>query len=220
MTRRIALAAALLVLVATGCKPTPTPLTIDVVGDSITAQSYWNRDAAWLTDGVGAPAGADIVKDAWLGYRFDHVQERETARVMDEARPAVLVIALGTNNASLGWGAPGWDTTDEADFRKLLNTPHESACVVVSLPAVGQQVTPAVAAEFAEMRAAMRSISATRPNTVVVDWHDVITAHPEYLDTDGVHLAKTERSPANEAAAAAYAGNIWSGVAQCPGVTS
>jgi hypothetical protein len=218
MTRRLAIAAALLAaIVATGCKPTPDPLTVDIVGDSITAQSYWGRDAAWLTDGPGAPAGSDILKDAWLGYKFEDVQERETERVMAEEnpRPSILVIALGTNNASLGGG--GWTTADEAAFSKLLNTPHPNSCVVVSLPAAGPAAGPAVTAEFAKMRAAMRSISATRPRTVVVDWADIVTADPTVLAPDGVHLASDERHPANNHAAAAFASNLWSGVAECPG---
>lgn len=218
----IAATAAAALLGATACDPppapTPTPATLDVVGDSITAQSFWNRDTEWQAAGPGMPTGQDLVVDAWLGYRFEDVQARETARANDpdQPRPAVLVIALGTNN--LGDGT--WDGVDEVAFAALLHTPSPSSCVVVALPAVGPGAGPVVAERFALARARMTAIAERRPSTVVRDgWAETLAVHPEYVGADGVHLARDHAlagDQANPEAADAYASNLWTGVRSCP----
>lgn len=206
---------AVAVLTAAACKPAPDPLAIDVVGDSITVQSFWGRDAAWLLDGPGAPPGSNVEKDAWLGYRFEDVLERQAARVQDRAT-GVLVIALGTNNASAAFGGDGWTSSDEDAFRALLNAPHPDACVVVSLPYAGPAAPALTIWHTAIMRARLAAIAGERPGTVLVDWGAVALAHPGYIRYDGVHLADDERVPANLDAASAFGAHLWEGVAACP----
>jgi hypothetical protein len=217
-----AAAAALCAAVAlSACKPAPAPETIDVVGDSITVQSHWNRDDQWRAAGSGLDAGYDLAVDAWLGYTFADVQQRLTDRVHDPdaPRPSILVVALGANNASTDFGAPGWTADDGAAFSKLINTPHPDTCVVVVLPAAGRSATQAFRDNVARGRSTMRAIAAKRPRTVLVDWAPVIAAHPGYLRSDGIHLADDQPAPgtfANADAADAYGALLWAGVARCP----
>jgi len=210
----------LALLAIPACTPEADPLTIDVVGDSITVQSYWNRDDRWREAGVGLDPAYDLEIDAWLGNRFEDVQGREARRASDAdaPRPEVLVIALGVNNAADAYGQPGWTTADDAAFRKLLHTPHPDACVVVVLPAAGGAATKAFRDHLATGRRQMRSIAAKRPRTVLVDWGPVVAAHPEYLRSDGIHLADGAAAPgeyADTEPADAYGALLWGGVARC-----
>lgn len=199
-----------------GCTPAPTPTTIDVIGDSITVQAVYNQP--WLTSGVGAPIGSDVLPQAGLGWRFEDVQDFEAARVSSPShpRPAILVMALGTNNINVG----GWETADENAFMRLLYTPDPSSCVVVSLPAVGPAVGRNALNQYTWARARMMAIAQTRPRTVVTNgWASIIRSHPEYLGPDGVHL-RTDNikgdAVANYEPANAFVGNLWAAVRRCP----
>jgi hypothetical protein len=201
--------------------PQPLPNTIDIVGDSIATQAFWHRAAQY--DAQGRPAGFDVLLDQWMGRSFADVQEQETARANDPdaPRPSILVIAMGTNNA--GPYSAGWGADDEADFDRLLRTPHSSSCVVTVLPfyvVKGAQPNVFTRLEMDEARTAMTEQAQERPNTVVVDWQPYVRSHPSLIKADGIHLnddAKLEGDLANADAADAWAAMMWSGVNQCLG---
>lgn len=190
--------------------------TIDIIGDSLTVQATWNRTDEFAAQ--GQPEGADVVTVAVAGSRFGDHRPGEHDRVWQQDRPSVLVVALGTNDANAL--ADGWTDADEVAFRELLDTPSPAACVVVVLPGVGEQAGPVQQVEFQRARAAMRSIADERRRTVIADWGAVLAEHPEYLYSDGVHLALADKAPdqlANPEAAQAFAANLWAGVHACPG---
>lgn len=216
---RIAVVAALTIALLAGCRPAPTPTarTIDLLGDSITWQAYWGRTRAF--EGQGRPPGSSFVVDAKPGAVLADPYDREAARVYGASspRPAVLVVALGTNDALPKTG--GWTTEDTATARRLLALPATTACVVVILPGLAAKatVTATMRAEMTEARAALRGVAAERARTsptVVRDWGALVAADPSLTEADGIHL------PAGDALAgpaAVYARTIWSGVAACPG---
>lgn len=200
--------------------PVAASRTIDVVGDSIALQSEWHRSDRWRRAGRGVPEHDRIQRDFWLGYHFEDVQARETMRVNgpEDRRPSVLVIALGINNSLVASGG-GWDGSDQEAFRTLLHTPSPQACVVVVLPQAGPSAAEVDRLNIWVGRQAMRELAGQRPRTVIVDWADVVDAHPEYLDADGIHLATGRAEPgqlADPDATDAYAAMLWRGVAQCP----
>lgn len=185
----------------TACVPEPTPGTIDVIGDSLTAQA--TRYAPNWAE--GAPAGSDIYVDAVVGSRFEGHQPRVEERAAN-GRPAVLTVALGLN--SFG---DGWTTTDLASFKDLIATPHPSTCVVVLLPQAGAGASANFLANNAIGRTDMRSAALERPNSVIIDWKPVADAHPEYLQSDGIHLVG-----GTSGAYKAYNDLRWAGAAACP----
>ncbi len=219
-----ALVTGLLALLAatglTGCVPTPKPGTIDIVGDSIAFQANWARPDAFV---VGAPRGADVVRDFTPGIGFPDVMTAERKRVQ-AARPAILVIALGTNDA--GPTDQGWNAADDQELRALMALPSTTTCVVLVLP--GYSDKPAVTStqryDLDAARAAMRKAAADRKAkgqpTVVADWGAVARARPELTIDDGIHLADDAPSTpdriVDEAAADAWTTVLWTGVASCP----
>lgn len=219
-----ALVTAVLALLAatglTGCTPTPKPGTIDIVGDSIAFQANWARPAAFL---VGAPRGADVVRDFKPGIGFPDVMTAERTRVAS-ARPAILVVALGTNDA--GPADLGWNATDDQELRALMALPSTSTCVVLVLPGYSDKpaVTRTHRVDLDAARAAMRKAAADRrakgQPTVVADWGAVARARPELTVDDGIHLAdgapSTPDRIVDEAAADAWTRVLWTGVASCP----
>jgi len=204
----------------TSCAPTPKAGTIDVVGDSLAFQANWARSTEFAT---GAPRGADLVRDFKPGIGFPDVMAAQRKRVA-AARPAILVIALGTNDAGPLDG--GWNATDDKELRDLMALPSPKACVVLVLP--GHADKPGVASTYRvdlrNARAAMRKAAADRKAagrpTVVADWGAVALARPELTADDGIHLADGAPSApsriVNEAAANAWTKVLWSGVAACP----
>lgn len=194
--------------------PAPTAGTIDLVGDSLTAYMTWGQP--WQT---GAPAGSDIVLDAWNGYEFESVHQRELDRVAS-GRPETLVVALGTNDA--GGFSGGWGSDDANQFASLIHAPHPTACVVVVTPGFveksGAEPHPFTRLEMLEARAVMTDIAGDMANTIVVDWHAIVGASPDLLGEDGIHLANDAPGPgqfANPEAAAARRDAIWQAVDRC-----
>jgi hypothetical protein len=206
--------------VITACAPTPKAGTIDVVGDSLAFQANWGRNREFT---AGAPAGADLFLDFTPGIGFPDVMAAQRKRVA-AARPATLVIALGTNDAGPLDG--GWTSTDDKELRDLMALPSTKACVVLVLPGHADKpaVTSTYRADLAEARAAMRKAAADRKAkgqpTVVADWGAVALARPDLTVADGIHLADDAPStPArivNEDAADAWTKVLWSGVKACP----
>lgn len=207
-----------------GCAPTPRPGTIDVVGDSLAFQANWARNREFT---AGAPKGADIALDFTPGIGFPDVMAAQRKRVAS-ARPAILVIALGTNDAGPLDG--GWSSTDDKELRDLMALPSTKACVVLVLPGHADKpaVTASYRADLKDARDAMRKAAADRKAkgqpTVVADWGAVALARPELTVADGIHLADDAPSApnriVNEAAADAWSKVLWTGVNACPKPTA
>jgi hypothetical protein len=219
-TLAIGLAALLASTGLTGCAPTPKAGTIDVVGDSLAFQANWGRNPEFV---AGSPKGADVFLDFKPGIGFPDVMAAQRKRVA-AARPAILVIALGTNDAGPLDG--GWSSTDDKELRDLMALPSTKACVVLVLPghADKPEVTSTYRTDLAKARAAMRKAAADRSAkgqpTVVADWGAVALARPELTVDDGIHLAddapSTSTRIVNEAAANAWTKVLWTGVKACP----
>lgn len=180
-----------LAFAATGCKPEPQPGTIGLVGDSISLQ------AVYASGPDAQPAGMEV--HVGLGWEASDVLPWVRDQVA-HGRPATLVVALGTNDANPHRG--GWTQGDSAVWADLLGTPHESACVVVVLPALGSGARSDHVAQVEVARTSIADISARRVGpTIVADWRDVIDHDPSVLADDGVHLAGDSGGPdANVAA--------------------
>ena len=212
--------AALALLVLVGCVPTPKAGTIDVVGDSLTFQTFWYRQALFA---AGAPAHASVIVDARPGIGYPDVLAAERKRAAS-GRPSILVIALGTNDAGPVDG--GWAADDDQNLRTLMGAASPKACEVLVLP--GYSDKPAVPSTYRvdldSARAAMRKAASDRSKrggpTVVADWGGAALAHPDLTGDDGIHLLAT--APAtpdrrvNEAAANAWTKIMWTAVAKCP----
>ncbi|HEX2578507.1 MAG TPA: hypothetical protein VHK88_19340 [Aquihabitans sp.] len=169
----------------------PTVGTIDVAGDSVTAQAVADpgaRDAF--------PADADVLFDVRQGARIeDHLAPlAQRAQGPMRPRPDLLVVALGTVNG-LGPTSGGWDDLDAELFAKLLAVPDGGSCVVVVLPGVGPQASPADRAAAEAMRADMRRLVRSRPHTVVADWGAWAAEHPDDLAADGIALSSAGARP-------------------------
>ena len=200
--------------------PTPKAGTIDIVGDSLAFQANWARPEAFL---VGSPKGADVVRDFKPGIGFPDVQAAQEKRAA-AARPAILVIALGTNDAGPKDG--GWTSADDRELRALMASVSTTSCVVLVLPGHADKpaVTATYRADLASARAAMRKAATDRKAkgqpTVTADWGAVALARPELTVDDGIHLADgAPATPArivDEAAANAWTKVLWTGVAACP----
>lgn len=206
-TRIFAIMATLAVVLLSACQPPPQPGTIDILGDSLTVQATWDHNAEF--DARGRPPDSDVVLDAWGGFQFQDVQQRQGERVAS-GRPEIMVIVLGTNNAEAWTGH--WQQNDVDAYVQLLNTPHSDTCVVVVLPGFSYKPT-LTAADHTSVDAARRHMTTyaeQRPNTIIADWGSVARSRPELTDYDGVHLANTT------AARNAYADVIWGGVNSCP----
>ncbi|MCU1369730.1 MAG: hypothetical protein JWO77_924 [Ilumatobacteraceae bacterium] len=204
----------------TGCAPTPKAGTIDVVGDSLAFQANWGRPTEFL---AGSPKGSNVVLDLKPGIGFPDVMAAQRKRVA-AARPAILVIALGTNDAGPVDG--GWNSADDRELRALMALPSTTTCVVLVLPGHADKptVTATYRADLKAARAAMRTAAADRratgQPTVVADWGAVALAQPALTVDDGIHLAdgapSTPDRIVDEAAADAWTKVLWTGVAACP----
>jgi hypothetical protein len=185
--------------VGAGCVPKPRPGSMDVAGDSLTIQAFYNG-------GFGAQAPADLVVIANNGWTVADAQPHVTEAVK-HGRPEVLIVALATNDSNPLTG--GWTDDDVTRFRRLINTPHPDACVVVVTPGYGPALGDAYKNEIHEARLALRALIAERARTVEADWYVVTRDHPEYISPDGLHL---QGAPAWQARSTLY----WQAAANCP----
>lgn len=194
-----ALCLATVALAGAACVPEPRPGSVDVAGDSLTIQAFYNGGF-----GEGAPSDLDVIADN--GWTVGNAQRRVDANIL-AGRPSVLVVAFATNDAHPWHG--GWTSSDVAAFRRMMSAPHPSACVVLVLPGWGAGASIEHGYHMHQARSALSRLARERPRTVVVDWLPVLQAHPEYLRPDGIHLSGLA---AWHARSALY----WQGVAGCP----
>lgn len=185
-----------------------------VIGDSLTSTAY-------NAHGVGKGAPEDLTITAWPGWTAGEAQpalEFAAAQMHIDT----LVVALGTNDSTFAWGHDGWNAADVDRFRRILATPPPEACVVVVLPGYSTGIEHTHAVEMGKARSDLLALAAERRDspatgpTVVVDWQTQVSARPELLGPDGIHLVNDPSIgwPTAEAAAA-RTGLYWHGVAQC-----
>ena len=158
-------------------KAAPRANRVALAGDSLVVLAAVNGgDTTW----------ADTDGKVGLGWQAEDAQPRLDRDVRGYGTsPEVLVVAFGHNDAA---GPGGLTDEDRAQLAALVATPHERACVVLVKPH-DAGAGPARRLGIEAYRAWVDAAAASREDTVVVDWRPIALAHPEYLATDGFHLA-------------------------------
>lgn len=193
----------LAVLLATACQPppprsAPVPDRVALTSDSIGLQAMYYGSAGT------AATGWDVDQKIGLGWRAPDAQPRLTRDVASPATsPDVVVIEFGHNYSR------GYTTEHRNGVTSLAFTAHPDACVVMVLPHAPAHLAATHRQAIADYRAHATALAAARPGTVLADWSPVARAHPDYLDTDGVHL-RPEAAPAR-----AFIDVMADGVARC-----
>jgi lysophospholipase L1-like esterase len=162
--------------------PLPMPGTVAVVGDSLTVSAADEIDVA-LTD-----AGLEVLA-------VDGLENRRMVRGGAETRPGVdaiddilaaghepelWIVALGTNDVGNGIDEPHFSDDVEAVLRGV---PTGAPVIWIDLFIRDR---PRLVAQAND---AIRSVSAIRPGTLVVDWNGLGDA-PGIVTSDGVHLTE------------------------------
>lgn len=187
------------------------PLSVDVVGDSLTVQAH-----EYLGGWVDAPS-SDVEKIAAPGWSVAEAQGPYNASVAAHP-PDVTVLALGPNDAA---GTAGWDLGDIVRWYDFLRTTPARSCVAVVLPRFGPSAPLAWAREVNEARGYIVDLVAPggqfapppERTIFLVDWYLPPAVHPDYLAPDGVHLSGVD----GNAPARARQRQYWEGVHACQG---
>jgi hypothetical protein len=181
----------------------PDPVSIDVVGDSLTAQAR-----EYLGGWVDAPS-SDTQRIAEPGWDMDDAEAPYAASVAANP-PDVTVLALGPNDAAL---PAGWDLYDIAQWHGFLNNQvPDGSCLVLVLPRFGPTANAAWSREVNEARGYMVDLVSPPITVVLEDWYLPITPHPDYLMPDGIHLSGVD----DNAPAHARQDLMWDGAGNCP----
>lgn len=228
---RLAVIPIMLVVLAimSACAPQPAPPStppavtpvdgrVAVTGDSIYVQA-----AVYGSEGTAAQ-GYDTTSKIGLGWRAVHAQPRLTQDTRSSrAAPDVVVIEFGHNYSG------GWTRDFENQMLQLTFTPHPTACRVMVLPHYAG-TNPTHRAAIEGYRNWVDRVVPHLQNVVVIDWRPIAQAHPEYMDSDGVHLLTPQTTPAQDltaaangqvnptspSAARAFIDMVMGGVARCP----
>lgn len=196
----------------------PEPRIV-VVGDSVTEQAY-----GYLGGWQGAPS-SNVVKVSGSGWSMDCAEVPYAQAVADGA-PDITVVALGPNDADpanrTGGCDPnndgGWNLYDVANFSDFLSTAVPAgSCVVVELPRHKSGFPATWATQLDEARADLLDLASPGGTysppagryVTIEDWRMRTAPHPEFLASDGIHLASNE-------AAAERQDDYWDGAARCP----
>jgi lysophospholipase L1-like esterase len=160
-----------------------SPITVPVVGDSITYTSGSE---------IGTAFGGRYRPEfhAKIGQRID--QMLPTLRTALEADPYAVVVNLGTNDVLQGQKHPDW----QSGFASMVDALSSSRCVVlttISTTINGSIATPAVASAI--NRAISEAVSDHR-NVHIADWNAAVHGPNggALLNADRVHP-----SPAGQA---------------------
>lgn len=190
----------------------PEPvLSVDVVGDSLTAQAY-----EYVGGWVDAPS-SDTERIAEPGWDMADAQGPYNASVAANP-PDVTVLALGNNDADPASG--GWDIFDIVRWNTFLASTPAGSCIVVVLPRFGPTANLNWAREVNEARGFIVDLVAPggqfqpppgRP-VVLVDWYLPPVIHPDWLAADGIHISAVD----DNAPARARQDQYWDGVGNCP----
>jgi hypothetical protein len=193
------------------------PVSIDVVGDSLTAQVY-----EYLGGWVDAPS-SDTQRIAEAGWSMIQAQAPYNASVAANP-PDVTVVALGNNDAHPDGG--GWDLFDIVRWNDFFASTPTGSCIVVVLARFGPSPSappPNFNTWSAEVNEGRRYIvDLVTPGgqfspppgreVVLVDWYLPITVHPNYLGPDAIHLTGVN----GNAPAHARQDQYWDGAGNCP----
>jgi lysophospholipase L1-like esterase len=158
----------------------PKPETVAVVGDSLTLSAVEELDA-WLTDLGLDVLVIDGVENRRMTHRTRTVSSGADAisAILADESPDLWVIALGTND--VGGGTPAL----RDDVRTILDLiPDRVPVVWVDL------WIRDLADEIVDDNQAIRSIVATRPRSIVVNWHS-FGDDDGLIAGDGVHLTSS-----------------------------
>jgi hypothetical protein len=186
----------------------PTEPRIVVIGDSVTEQAY-----GYLGGWQDAPS-SDVVKVSGSGWDLDDAEGPYAAAIADGVD--ITVLALGPNDADPATG--GWTLYDVANFHDFLGSAVPSgSCVVVELPRHKSGFPAAWATELNEARDSLLDLASPGGSfappagryVVMQDWRMRTATHPEFLASDGIHLA-------GNAAATERQQDYWDGAARCP----
>ena len=169
---RRALAALLIALagvaVPSGAAHAGEPPTVRLVGDSLTVQAFASPPPGWAVNGLDGRA----LRSSWR-------QVESHAR----AEPAVLVVALGSNDVRQR------SDTMEADTARAAALP--AACVVLTTVKV-HGVSPFYGRRWGAY--ATRWNRAVRASgAVVAEWNARAVVHPGWFLADGLHLTAAGR---------------------------
>lgn len=152
-----------------------------LVGDSLT-YAYWS----------GLPSS--FVAENWGPFQLEARSGRFTTTTTTDATsgldavrriraggfdPAVWIIALGTNDLSLTYGVPGATAALIDTMMNEIGAGHRVVWVNVYNR---NSLTKAIAFND-ELQAATQR----HPDLEIADWFSVVSAHPEWMYTDGVH---------------------------------
>lgn len=194
----LAALAAFAIVVTSGCDPRPG--YHQIAGDSVTflASFHGSNDVFdhAHTDGT-----------VGIGWELSDALPAIQDRVNDPNRsPSVLVLAFGQNEADGGV----WDQGEQNTWLQGTYTADDDACVVWVLPHyAGTNLghKQAIQAMRHGIDVLVDSRNADGMRTLMVDWRPIVQAHPNYLESDGVHPTPN--------GAQAYANLIGSGVHSC-----
>lgn len=164
----------------------PSAPKLDVVGDSITANSkatIYSVNSPDFYTGVAATIGERsdgyVVGDKGPVLIDDATQAANTA-------PSIVVVNLGTNDVASGF-TTAQTLSNLANVRAKFN-----GCVIsVTLTTHVTATFKPAAADPAAYNAATAAINAGLPTGHLIDWNAETTEHPEYLSPDGVHPSAT-----------------------------
>jgi hypothetical protein len=123
------------------------------------------------------------------GYRIEEIHDiglhaYDVAAIVAARRaslPSVMVISAGTNDD------PRIVSTFIRSVSRVLEAAGPGRCVV--WPSIVRP--PAVGATYAGLNRALAIADARHTNLVVVDWVRIVSRHPSWLGTDGVHVTVT-----------------------------
>ena len=184
------------------------PAHVVLLGDSVSEQAFG------YLGGATGDAPTHLQRWSHNGWTIRDAADHAGAAVTS-ADTDVLVLAVGPNDAAPEHG--GWNDDDLTRWRNVLDGAATDTCVAVVLPGWGaalhgtawEQGLRSMRSDVGGLVAARRAAGSP---TVELDWLRVVTAHPDYLAADGIHLANTRAAEARQAL-------YWEGVRRCEALT-
>ena len=176
---------------ATACEPvpgTPTPpiTTTTTPPDNNGTHVVFGDSLAWQALNYRGTGRQEFLGRTWFVYPGDGVAQRRGELIYSMiAKPAVLTIALGTNDAGHWDGRDGWTLDDQGVWQEILSHRGPDTKVVIVLPHI-QLGTVATEQDLASTELA-RGWLAEQSGVTVIDWRTY--AAPGVLGDDGVHVA-------------------------------
>lgn len=152
------------------------------------AHVVWGDSLAWQATNYPSTPDLTVQNREWHVRPGQGVHElRNDILNTISNHPAVLTIALGTNDAGTWDGRDGWTSQDEADWYAVLSA-RGTTKVVVVLPWVvtGIDVTAVDMANIERAREWFTTLYGI-DGISFVDWKDYVS--PGTLDAGGIHVS-------------------------------